>query len=145
MGAIWVVVADSSLANIYAAPKKYAPLDEVKTISNPAGRLKVQELTSDLPGRTFDRYGQGRHAMGQTVGPKQQAILRFAHEIGEYLESSRTQRKFAELMLVAPPEFLGVLRKSLSNDCRDVISVELAKDLVSQDKRKLRDYLTKHL
>jgi hypothetical protein len=55
---MWVIAADSTACRIFAA-------------GAPAGPLREQDLVSDLPGRTFDSKGAGRHAKQVPVGPKE--------------------------------------------------------------------------
>lgn len=68
---IWVVVADSSKARILMAEKPGVGLAEIDALEHPEGHFHERELTSDLPGRVFDRRGEGRHAVGSGVDPKQ--------------------------------------------------------------------------
>ncbi|MCI0401497.1 MAG: host attachment protein [Gammaproteobacteria bacterium] len=138
----WVVVAESSRAKIYAMNSPRVPLVELEDLVHPEGRLHGRNLTSSRPGRAFDSAGEGRHAMEANVDPKQQEAINFAKRIGERLEGARTQGDFERLILVAPPAFLGLLRKNLSGLTMRRVTKEIAKNLVRADEAAIRNHLT---
>lgn len=142
---IFVVVADSSRARILSAKKPADPLAEVTTLEHPEARLHERELTSDLPGRAFDSGGQGRHAMGSTVEPKQQESIRFAKEVSDYLEGVRNNGGIDKLYVVSAPAFLGQLREQFSKPLGDKISKTLNKNLVGHDLTDIRAALPQYL
>jgi len=43
--------------------------------------------------------------------------------------------------LIAPPAFLGMLRKNLSDNTRQTISREIKKNLVRENEEAIRQYL----
>jgi protein required for attachment to host cells len=137
----WVVVAESSRAKLFAWDKPSAPLRELEDLTHPESRLHEQELTTDLPGRAFDSAGEGRHAMGQVVSPKQEEAVRFAKTIGDRLESGRVEGCFEKLILVAAPQFLGLLRDSLSDNTKKLVVKEINKNLVQHDAAEIRSRL----
>jgi protein required for attachment to host cells len=67
----------------------------------------------------------------------------FAKQIGRYLEQARQQQRYDELVLIAPPKFLGVLRKELDNEVEKLVADELPKDLSWFNGRDLERYLRK--
>ena len=145
MTMIWVMVADSSRANLYSTNSPIGALQEVESFDHPASRQHVQDLTSDQPGRAFDSGGQGRHAMEPRTDPKQHEAITFAKELGKRLETAATQHRFDRLVLVAPPAFLGLLRKELGTATRKLIGAEIDKDLAGLDATALRDHLPDRL
>lgn len=145
MGKTWVVVAESSRARIYCADTPRAPLTEVEDYANPEGRLHDQELTSDLPGRAFDSGGEGRHAMEQRTLPGEREQLAFARTLGQRLEAARRDGELERLVLIAPPEFLGHLRKSLNGSMRELVILELGKNLVTRKPDEVRAQIREQL
>ena len=125
----WVLAADSSNARIFATDSRVGTLAEVLSLSHPQSRQHEQTLTSDLPGRSFDRAGQGRHVMGASVSPKEHEVLAFAEEIVEALEKARNDGKFNQLIVVAAPAFLGELRKRFPTALSRLVVLELDKNL----------------
>lgn len=141
----WIVVAESTRARIFSTKGAGKSLEEVADLSHPESRLHDRELSSDLPGRTFDSHGQGRHGMEQATRPKEQEAQAFAAEIVERLDQARHEGQFDALVLVAPPAFLGLLRSKLSKPTQDTVVSELNKNLVESDHKTLERQLTELL
>ncbi len=142
---IWILVADSARARLLGAAHRAAPLQEIEDLVHPEGRMHPRDITSDLPGRTFDRQGQGRHAYEPPTGPKEKAVLEFARAIAQELEKARREGLFEHLHLVAAPEFLGILRQHLHEPTKALLASETSSDLtmasIDQIRRALPDYL----
>ena len=136
----WVVVAESSRARIFALRGLTTPLEEREDLVNPAGRAPEHDLVSDRPGRTWDKTGR-RHARQPPVSPGEQVALDFARHVAGHLEHGRTHGEFETLIVVAAPEFLGLLRKSLTEETRRRIKKEIHKNLVREDEKAIREYL----
>jgi protein required for attachment to host cells len=141
MDRIWVLVADKSHAKLYSGKGRSGELSFEQSWDHAASRSHEQALTSDLPGRAFDRMGDARHAMGQPVGPKDHEAQVFAHELITEMEKGRTGNRFSSLYLVAPPEFLGLLRKQSGAALQKVIAGEVGKSLTAEDAGTVRSHL----
>lgn len=142
---IWIVVADSAKARVLSADKPAGPLSEVAALEHPESRLRENELTSDQPGRAFDSAGQGRHAMGTAVEPKQHEVIKFAKEVADYLEAGRNAQSFGKLYVIAAPEFLGHLRGHFSSSLTNSIAGSINKNLVDQGIEEIRTHLPEFL
>ncbi len=142
---IWVVVADSAKARILMAEKPGMELSEIEVLNHPEGRLHEQELTTDLPGRTFDSVGEGRHTMSSSVDPKKQEMIKFARQVTDHLEVGRATGRFEKLYLIAAPAFLGHLREHLSASLQRIVMGSLDKNLVAQDETMVRAQLPDYL
>ena len=141
MANTWVAVARNSGAKIFAVDSPRAPLQELCDLIEPEARMHDRELSSDLPGQAFDGKGQGIHALGRKTGPKQHAVEHFAKRVGDYLERGRLDGAFDKLVIMAAPEFLGLLRKHLSDAAKALVIGEIDKNLVLQDAAAIREYL----
>jgi protein required for attachment to host cells len=141
----WVVVADSAQARLFSVTGPMGPLEELETLAHPEGRMREQDLVSDLPGRTFDSAGEGRHGKEVPVRPKQQEAIRFAEKVAERLETGRKNLEFGSLIIVAAPAFLGLLRDKLTPQLRALVTLEMNKNLVRQDAREIRALLPERL
>jgi protein required for attachment to host cells len=126
----WVLVADRTRARVFDRQLPPAKLWlEIHTMVHPAGRLRSGSINADKPGRAFDSMGGGRHALSPQVSPEQHEAETFAGEISQWLEQARIDHRFTELWLLAPPAFLGVLRKKLTVEARRLVVHEEAKDV----------------
>lgn len=142
MKSFWIVVAESARARIFAVSGTGGKLSEIADLSHPESRLHASDLSSDLPGRTFDSRGQGRHRMEQPTDLKTQEAQAFAAEIIRYLDHGRGEGAFDALVLAASPTFLGLLRSKLSKATRNTIVGEINKNLVEADQKTLEQQVS---
>jgi protein required for attachment to host cells len=145
MSMAWIVVADAARARIFSSGQNTSSMKEIETLNNPEGRMHEQELTSDLPGRTFDSAGEGRHAMGKAVDPKKHATIDFAKSIASHLDNARSQNKFSTLVFIAAPAMLGHLREALNAETKKLVIEEIDKDLTQHSEEDIRSHLPEHL
>ncbi len=141
MTTAWVLVANSSRAQLFSLPKPRVGLQLLQTFDNADSRLHERELTSDLPGRAFDSHGMGRHVMEQAVEPKRQAAIAFAKQIVDHLETGRKNGKFSRLYVMAAPGFLGLLRKAYTPALAAMLAAEIDKDLTQLPPEEIRSHL----
>lgn len=127
---IWVVVAESGHARLFHRNKKYSPLEELEDRVHPESRLHVKDLVNDRQGRTFNRHNPGRHAKEEPTNPKRYEANEFAHEIAEVLETGRNHGDYDNLILVADPSFLGLLRSAMSKETQSKVVKEIHKNIV---------------
>ena len=140
----WIVVADQSKVRIFSVDEPRGELQELQQLEHPAGRDHAQTLGSDRPGRSFDSSGQGRHAMGTSVGPKEQEAIRFAKQVGDLLRAACHAGRCNRLLLVAGPHFIGLLKDQL-HSLTDVTVTEIVKNLGQYDSREIRTHLPERL
>jgi len=145
MKTTWVLVADSSRARVFEATTARGEINEIDTFVHTQSRLREQDLTTDLPGRAFDSHGQGRHAMGAKRSPKQQEQQNFASQLDDYLDRARRQNRYDQLVIAAPPEFLGLIRAGLSNPTAKLVTTFVDKDLTREAPSHIRTYLPEYL
>lgn len=145
MKTTWILVADSSRARIFTADKPSSPLTELETIAHPEGRMHERDMTSDLPGHHADSVGGGRHGFDDETEPKEQETIDFAKLISRHLEAARTTNNLEQLMIVAPPSFLGNIRNELSEQARKLVTVEVNKNLVRHSPEDIRKHLPEYL
>jgi len=140
MATTWVLVAESSRARIYEV-QAHGGLRERVTLAHPESRLHDTGLTSDLPGRSFDRQGAGRHTMAEPTDPQAHEAEAFAQQIAGRLDLARSEGEFDHLVVMAPPHFLGLLRGAFSTETTRRVSHEVPKNLI----RASIDELIEHL
>ncbi len=134
----WVVAAESSRARIFSANGRVKPMQELEAFAHPRSRAKVLDINSDNAGHVYDRKGHGIHDMENEVDPKKTEADRFAKELADYLDRARAEGRFEELVLIAAPEFLGLLRKHLSPETAKLVTRSVSKNLVRADEAVIR-------
>lgn len=133
----WVVVADSSRARFFEYQGRKEPLKELEDMIHAEGKLKTQDEVSDRQGG----LSQGGHSFEPPTETKEQETVRFAQQIREKLEQGRVNNEYNELVLIAPPAFLGVLRQTLNDQISKLVIHSADKNLVAQDESSIREYL----
>lgn len=128
----WVVVAESSRARIFSTKGRMSPLSEIEDLVHPEGRMREGDLVSDSPGSDGGSRGQGRHVIDDETSARGQHNIDFATRIANRLERGRKEDDFDELVLIASPAFLGLLRSKLGKVLRERVSLEIDKNLVKQ-------------
>jgi protein required for attachment to host cells len=139
----WVVVADQSRARIFAMDSPSAPMREIEDMLHPAGRQPARDLKSDRPPRLFRGKREASHPVEAKVDAKEQETINFARRIADRIERARTQSELAELVLIAPPDLLGVLRAALSPPATKHLVQTLDKNLVRETEAEIRKYLSR--
>jgi protein required for attachment to host cells len=104
----------------------------VQTLANTVGTAHARDLTSDAPGRVHDRLGSARHSMEPDTGVKEEQRRRFVKEIVQRLETGRLKSEFDQLVLLAAPAVLGVVRKTLPGELQKTVIREIPKDVIGQ-------------
>ncbi|MFO1493472.1 MAG: host attachment protein [Lysobacterales bacterium] len=100
----WILVADEHRGRILSWSGDDAPMHEVCDFVNHNPGPTRQPGAHDVS----RRRGLPRLAPGPSP-----ASLRFARQLAAALDAARVKQAFAQLVLVAPPGFLGVLRPQL--------------------------------
>jgi protein required for attachment to host cells len=138
---VWVLVADAARARLFQVNQPQQTLSAALERELIGSNLPSREIASDRPGRTFDSGGQGRHAKEPPTDPARHAQSEFAREVVQLLDEKRESRAFERLIVVAPPQFLGDLRATMSQQLREAVSAEVAKDLSKLPLTELQDHL----
>jgi protein required for attachment to host cells len=141
MTRILVLVAESSRARVYLADTPSSPLNELQDLVNPEGRLHEGDLVAASPGSDGGSSGQGRHIMNSRSSAHKAAQSGFARQLVDELEQKRNAQAFDQLVLVAPPAFLGELRSTMPKALSSMVTEELSKNLVAHSTQEVRDHL----
>jgi protein required for attachment to host cells len=139
MATTWIVAADASRARILQVADRER-LVEVEDLVNPEGRLQDRELTTDANPRL---HGPGGLSAREEPSAVEHTVEMFSKRIGDYLEKARTDHRYDQLVLVAPPKFLGLMRKELGKEVEKLVLDEVPKDLAWFNARELENYFAK--
>ena len=141
MSRIRIVVADQAEAIFYDTPSLQAQPKEVAHISDPLAHQHDRDFSSDRPGRSYESFGSQRHAIARENDPRSREAIRFAKRISRRLDEARRKGEYDELIVVAGPPFLGLMRKEMSRPTRERVVHEIRKDLVHSPVESLRRHL----
>lgn len=136
----WMLVADGEKAlflyNDGDALYPHLKVFREMAHENPPSR----EQGSDKPGRYNDVRGPNISAVQNTDWHKIEKT-RFATEISERLYKYAHDGRFDSLVLVAPPQVLGDIRKVVHREVSDRIIAEVPKDLTRHPVDKIEAVL----
>src|SRR6185437_3094421 len=108
----WLLIADASKARLFSMHKVKLLSDQhpqqlelVKEFTHDKSRMKSSDLTSDRMGE----FGKGTFT--ETASPKLLEAEDFAHELLNHLDTARQNKLYRDLIIAAPPAFMGILHK----------------------------------
>jgi len=137
----WIVVADAGRSRMLSWTSAKGDLIELEDSVNPEARLPDAALTSDRSGSGTDAAGHGRHSMGHEHSAKQQQSEAFARTVAQRLLAGLNEHEYERLVLIAPPEFLGLLRATLDDQVCQCVAEVIGLDLTKASAREIRKRL----
>lgn len=140
----WIVVANNSMARFFTVESESSPMTEIEALSHVEGRLHDREITSDFPGKIKGEGAVG-HAFEQPTDPKKHEEDQFAYLVAKHLDAAYNEHKFNQLLLVAEPSFLGLLRHHLSDQLKKLVCFELDSNIATLTPEQIRTHLPKYL
>jgi len=145
----WIVLADSARADIYASDAGLlrGP-DLIEAMHHPASRVPSHELGSDDRGRTRAAPGMGastRSGVDFTYDKHDREAELFSHELAQRLDAAGLRGDYEHLILVAPPHFLGLLRKDIDSGTSQRVSASLDRSLTHLAAHQVLDEVRQRL
>jgi protein required for attachment to host cells len=144
----WIVSANAGRARIICESAPNHPLVEVEDMVNHGAPQDTDAAGMDRPGVTA--AAQSTHANGGALAdqagqgaapPAQRSTAGFARHICACLERARAQGRFDQLVLVAAPEFIGVLRAQMGRQLDQLVTRELGQDHTRLPPQQLREQM----
>jgi protein required for attachment to host cells len=124
----WVLVCDSSIARLLQVepePRDWILIDE---LHHRESRLSGQDLGRDSSeGEIQQNEVTYRNAL-EPLSLKKVEAERFAKQLASVLHEAVSANSVEDLILVAPPAFLGLLRKNLTTQVERRVRETLNKD-----------------
>jgi protein required for attachment to host cells len=144
-----IVVANESVALLYDLKDAGKGLQFSGQVSNPRARLHDRDLVSDRPGRRPDhaplrsgrRGASPHHATAGAHEAHEHEVESFARQLAHELEAAGVAGQFEQLVIMAGPKFLGMLRALLPASVKSAIVAEVPKDLVNHPVHAIREHL----
>ncbi|HYV48703.1 MAG TPA: host attachment protein [Myxococcaceae bacterium] len=123
----WIVVADSARARIFFSERRTQDWQLVEALEHPESRARTPELVTERP------------AMERGELPKEREGDLFARQLARRLERAFHAHEFRRVVLVAPPEMMGYLRRALAPAVAAAVTHEITKDLSQLRQDELED------
>ncbi|MDX5411130.1 MAG: host attachment protein [Thauera sp.] len=140
MAITWILVANASLAKLYANLGPNKGLTLVKELIHPESRQKNGDLVSDRAG-AMGSVGSGGGSMQPQTLPKQHEAKIFAQELAQALYQGRTSNAFKRAILIAPPAFMGLLNSVIDGPTAQLITDRFEKDYTKTPENELGERL----
>lgn len=134
----FIVACSGAEARIFMSERRFGNWNQLEHLANPGATLRDQDRNTDRPGRAFDSFGRGRHAMSPEESARDHELQTFAGDITQYLSKAHAAGQFRQLVLVAEPTFLGFLRRKLSPSLKRALSFEVPKNPVDFNVERLQ-------
>ncbi|MBX3522464.1 MAG: host attachment protein [Xanthobacteraceae bacterium] len=137
----WILVCDGGKALFFenVGDREYPDLRmrEVFEHENPS----TAEQGADKPGRSHSSVGPGRSAVGQTDW-HDQAEAEFLKGLAGKVHHAVLSGTPKEIVIVAPPRALGMLREHYTPAIKQALQNEIDKDLVKMPADQIEKHLT---
>lgn len=143
--ATWILVADRARARVFSLGKDASRMIEIEDFVNPMARTPGREQEHAPPPRVHDRFGEGRHAIEAHTPPREKAALQFAAMLGSHLKHAHDEQRFRDLVLIAPPRFLGALNAALDAHLGKAVPLRISKNLTHCPASEIRESLPHRL
>lgn len=127
----WILVADACRARIFSHHQKEG-YRVVKELDHPESRAHVSALVADTNGRKsmgVPGGGYGHPGVAPDTDAKEVEHEKFARLVAEALERGHFDSAFEDLVLVAPPHFLGLVKSALADPVARKVVETLSKDI----------------
>ncbi|WIG54611.1 MAG: hypothetical protein OJF61_000397 [Rhodanobacteraceae bacterium] len=145
MKEVWVLVADRARARLFSLAAGAPRMTEIEDFVNPAARTPGHEREHAPPPRVHDRIGEGRHAIEAHTSPREKTAAQFAATLESHLKHARDAQRYHDLVLIAPPAFLGMLNATLDAHLRAAVVLRLPKNLTRASAAAIRTELPQSL
>lgn len=141
MSTLWVLVADGAKARMFSLAEGVGPLAEIEDFINPDGRAAGRDLSRNRPPSVHDRFGEHRHSIEPHTRQRDKAAEQFARELNAVLEQGCLQHRYQNLVVMAPPRFLGALKAAWDKQVQACVVAELPKDLTEADSQTIYEHI----
>jgi len=141
----WILVADGARARLFEAVSSDNALNELACFANPGGRSHGRDFTTARAPTVNESVGATRHSIEPHTTLREKTTERFARTIKDELERARNDHRYARLVIVAPPRFLGALHGTFPKPLRDCVVAEVKRNLTALRSSDIRAHLPSRL
>jgi protein required for attachment to host cells len=141
MNTVWILVCDAARARVFEIHDHDSVWHDAGTFNHAASREKAVTLTGDRMGSRSPLGGGSHHNALAATSPKETEKNHFAHELATMLDEALRAKRFDRWVLVAPPHFLGGIKKELTRELHNHLLATVDHDLVHLDVHALGERL----
>ena len=134
---IRVIVADNARARIFSSHDVVNNLVELDDFIHAEARLANRDLVSDAAGKSRDPHG----SLDPATSAVEHEARGFARLLARHLKDLYSQQAYERLILIAPPRFLGLLRKELHKPLDQLVERTIHKELTTASVEEIIEYL----
>jgi protein required for attachment to host cells len=141
---VWVLVCDAAKARVFEIRDGDPTWHAVELALHDESRSKASALVGG-PSGTRSSEGRSVHhnALAPASSPKEVEKQGFAHTLATTLDQAMRSARFRKWLLVAPPHFVGLMRKELTSELARHLLTTVDKDFndlgVHELSERLRD------
>lgn len=134
--ALWILVANASRAKLFATDERAERWELREEFLHEESRMQSRELLAqiDNPNAGTLHKPQPENEPSARQGLEHD---RFARELAHRLERGLNDHAYDRLVVAAPPEFLGRLRKAISPRVHQRLMLDMRADYVNLPDREL--------
>ena len=138
---ICVIVVDGQSARFFDLPGRGKRLIELENLALSA---ELVNPPADVQGTTHSSVGHSQHRMAPRTGPDKSQDG-FAAKVARYLDDNADLALFEELILIASPQMMGLLRDRLSASVQGRLQEQIDKNFGGLPVEKISDAVQEHL
>ncbi|MBZ4336229.1 host attachment protein [Corallococcus interemptor] len=135
---LWILVANASRARLFATDAKAEKWDLIEQFQHDESRAKPVDLFNQADNPNAGTL-HGPVPENEPDGRRQLEHERFARELSARLDRGVDSHQFDQVVIAAPPGFLGMLRGLLSTRVKQRVRLDLDADYSSLPARELPD------
>jgi protein required for attachment to host cells len=141
----WIIIADANRARIFSLQTQHFANEDaldknwrlIQELNHNDSHKKTQDAISDKAGSgDFGTFVKGSD-------PKDASAALFAQHLAAYLEKGRIEHHYNELILIAPPHFMGVINKHITKAVTLLVQTSIDKDYTSENEKFIAEHLKK--
>jgi protein required for attachment to host cells len=125
----WIVVVHQEGARVFSHNRAGSGMKLISKIEHPEGRLHGRDRVSDRPGRLYRPTDQNRQGLSSPLDPDEKDAIDFARRVVDLIAQGRATLCFENLILVAGPNFLGLIRGMLDRSTAERVVGSVCKNL----------------
>ncbi len=133
-----IAACTAAEARLWRSESRFGEWTSLDRLENEDAKASDRDLVSDRPGRSFDSFGSGRHAMAPRESAQDTELKRFAREVAGRLDKAVADGTVDRVVLICDPRFLGHLRPALSAKTGHAVILEVPKNPAGVDRKQLQ-------